>query len=91
MRGNYMDAKPKYENGDVVQDRISGFQGTVMCVAVYWNGCIRYSIQPKLDKNGHHQDPEVIDEQQLELVTPIKKPEPKKRGGDRPSLPSFKL
>jgi hypothetical protein len=86
-----MDVKPKFENGDIVKDKITGFQGTVTCVAVYWNGCIRYNIQPKLDKNGHHQDSEVMDEQQLELVKPIKKPEPKKKGGDRPFLPSYKL
>jgi hypothetical protein len=83
--------KRKFENGDKVRDRISGFVGTITCCAEYLNGCIRYSIQPGLDKDGHYQEGEVIDQEQLELIKPKKKKETKPIGGDRPFLPKYKL
>jgi len=66
----------KFKNGDKVKDTITGFEGTIVCVAVYLNGCIRYSIQPKIDKAGLYQESETIDEEQLELIKE-KKPYPK--------------
>ncbi len=83
--------KKKFKNGDKVRDTISGFEGTITCEAVYKNGCVRYSIQPPLDSNGHFQESQVIDEEQLELIKPEKKKKIKKSGGDRPFLPKYEL
>jgi hypothetical protein len=87
-----MKMKPKFENGQKVIDVVTGFKGTIACVAIYMNGCIRYSIQPELDDEGHFQESQVIDEQQLELIeSPKKKKKEKKKGGYRKPLPKFKL
>jgi len=81
----------KFKNGDKVKDTITGFEGTIVCVAVYLNGCIRYSIQPKIDKAGLYQESETIDEEQLELIKEKKPKKTKPSGGDRPPLPKYKL
>jgi hypothetical protein len=86
-----MKMKPKFKNGDKVRDKISGLEGTITCVATYMNGCIRYSIQPGLDGDGHYQESEVIDEQQLEIIKPEKAKKKKPLGGDRPFQPKYKL
>lgn len=83
---------PKFKNGQKVKDTVTGFEGTVTCVAMYMNGCIRYSIQPGLDGAGNYQESQVIDEGQLKLIKKSKEKEKKESpGGDRPSLPKFKL
>jgi hypothetical protein len=84
--------KPKFKNGIKVRDKVTGLEGTITCVAIYMNGCIRYNVQPGLDAEGHYQESEVIDEQQLEIIRlekPIKEPKP--NGGDRPFIPKYKL
>jgi hypothetical protein len=93
-----VDIKTKFKNGQKVKDRLSGFEGTITCEAIYLNGCIRYYIQPELDGEGHYQESQVIDEEQLELIEKElelieKEPEKetKKNGGDRPGLPKYKL
>jgi hypothetical protein len=83
--------KTKFKNGDKVRDEVSGLEGTITCVAVYMNGCIRYNVQPGLDEEGHYQDGEAIDEQQLILIKPKKAKKTERPGGDRPFLPKYKL
>jgi len=56
------------ENGDKVKDRISGFEGVVTGTTIYLNGCVRFIIQPKIDKDGKMPNPEWIDEEQLEVL-----------------------
>lgn len=85
------DMKLKFENGQKVKDTISGLEGTIACVAIYLNGCIRYAVQPGLDTDGHHQESEVIDEQQLVLLEKVEKKEMKYPGGDHPFFPKYKL
>ena len=82
---------PKFKNGDKVVDTVSGLEGTITCVAVYMNGCIRYNVQPGLDSEGHFQEAEVVDEQQLKLIKPEKLKKEKRNGGDRPPLPKYTL
>jgi len=82
----------KFELGQKVRDRISGFEGIITCIAEYYNGCVRYIIQPKIEKNGKFCDSETIDQEQLELLTKKKIEVPtRNHGGDRPDLPKFKL
>ena len=64
------------ELGQKVKDRITGFKGIAVAKIEYLNGCIRYQIQPKKDKEGKIPESEWIDEQQLE-----KKEKKEKNGG----------
>lgn len=55
--------------GDRVRDRVSGFEGIVVCRTVWLNGCVRVSIAPeKLDKDGKVQEPSHFDEPQLVVL-----------------------
>lgn len=61
-------AAPKFQNGDVVRDRVTRLEGVVTATTIWLNGCIRYVIQPQEIKDGKPVDSTVIDEQQLELT-----------------------
>lgn len=74
--------KFKHNLGEFVKDKVSGFQGTIDARCQWLNGCIRYSVMPKM-KEGEAKMPESfwIDEAQIEKVdngVSIKK---SKRGG----------
>ena len=78
--------KANFKNGQTVRDKISGFEGTILGVAKYYNGCIRYQIQPKVKTDGGFRDAEWIDEEQIEKVKSKSILTPKtKHGGDRPN------
>lgn len=59
----------KFQNGQNVKDKVSGLKGIIDCSSIWLNGCVRYSIQPKI-KKGEVIKPESwwMDEQQLELI-----------------------
>ncbi len=60
---------PKFELGDSVKDTVSGYQGMIVGVTEWLNGCKRYGVQPtKLNKDGKPFDIEWIDEGQLKMV-----------------------
>ena len=55
--------------GDRVRDTITGYEGLVVCVADWINGCVRFGIQAeKLDKDGKPYPLEFFDAQQVELI-----------------------
>lgn len=54
--------------GDEVRDQVTGFIGIVVCRYEYLNGCDRFSLQPKVDKDGILPAPETFDEPQLKAV-----------------------
>lgn len=60
----------QYENGIEVRDRVSGVTGIINARCEWLNGCIRYSIQPKIDKKDPNKMPEGwwIDGAQLEVI-----------------------
>ncbi len=66
------------ELGDIVRDKITGFQGTAVTKCIYLNGCISFEIQPKLNTKKEWVLSKWIDEPQLESVPKRvhKKPEP---------------
>lgn len=81
-----------FENGRIVRDLITGFQGCVRSRADYLTGCNRYAVQQReLDKDGNRREWQWIDEDELELVTseaPVvlkkraaEKKEPQKKSG----------
>lgn len=58
----------KFELGDKVKDRVSGFKGIVTSRTEYLNGCQQYGVAPPIDKEGKMLDSYNIDGQQLDLV-----------------------
>lgn len=72
------------ELGDKVRCIHTGFEGTAVCKLEFINGCIQWSILPKLDKKsktmkeGIMPDEVSIDSKSLKIVTKKKKPVEKK-------------
>ena len=54
----------------LVRDKITGFEGFVILRVEHMNGCLRYGIQPKVDKEGKRPDFVVIDGPNLTIVDP---------------------
>ena len=68
--------------GDEVIDTVSGFKGVVTSKTEFLNGCFRYGVQPRVDKEGKLPEAFNFDEPQLELVKAKKVKEgPKNTGG----------
>ena len=66
-----MEVKFKFNNGEEVKDLVSGFTGIIDCCAIWLNGCVRYSIQPKVKEGETHKKPDSIwmDEQSMEKIS----------------------
>ncbi len=60
--------KFKYENGDVLRDKVTGFTGVVMVRAEYSTGCIHFGIASNELKNGEPLDWHWFDQSRLELL-----------------------
>jgi len=58
----------EHENGDVLKDKVSGFEGVVMVRAEYSTGCIHYGMQSQDMKDGEPRDWHWLDQSRLELV-----------------------
>ena len=54
--------------GDEVKDKVSGFKGATVAKHSYLEGCDRFSVQPKIDKDGTLPKNETFDEGQLEVM-----------------------
>ena len=76
--------RAKFYLGDVVRDRITGFEGVVVANTFWLNGCVRCTVQPQQLKDGKTIESECFDEQQLDLAKPVVEPEKPKRGGPMP-------
>lgn len=63
---------PKFSNGDAVRDRVTGLKGIVTSVTTYFNGCIRYTVQPQEIKDGKPVEGTFFDQGDLELVKAAK-------------------
>lgn len=64
--------------GKTLKDTVSGFIGVAVSEHNYLNGCTRYTLQPKIDKDGKLPDVATFDFPQLEVVE-----EKEKLVGDR--------
>lgn len=76
-----------------VRDRITGFEGVVVCRTQWASNCNTYSVKPaKLNDKGSMIDSEGFDENRLELVPEVAKPMEARRdtGGpcDEPAEPN---
>jgi len=69
------------EFGKEYTDKNSKFKGRAVCISKWQYGCIRVSLQPKIDMDGKMPESEWFDEESLEGVIPIIS-EP---GGPRPN------
>ena len=76
--------------GDEVQDSVSGFRGISVSKHIYLQGCIRFSVQPKINKEGKLPDHQTFDEPQLKIITKNKVKQGVimwKSGGPMPYIP----
>lgn len=74
-----------FNSGDEVRDRITGCTGIVIGHTDWYNGCVRYGIQPQELKDGIPVKSEWIDEPQLELVEAGKVPPNKSQKAEEPT------
>jgi hypothetical protein len=54
--------------GMEVQDKISGFRGTVTGRCEYITGCTQFLVQPKLKEDGSFVESRWIDEDRVEVL-----------------------
>lgn len=75
----------KFEQGDVLRDKITGFEGTVTARTDFYNGCIQYYLEAK-SVDGKKPETTWVDEQQAEVVSSEARHEAQARtgGGHRP-------
>ena len=58
----------KIKLGSLVRDVITELEGIVIARIDYLNGCVQYSVQPKVDKQMKLGKVEWVDEEQLEVI-----------------------
>ena len=73
------------ELGEEVRDTITGFKGVAVSRNEWLNGCVRYAVQGKVDKDGKVPKEEWIDEKQLVVVKKKAAKNGKLLGGPTPS------
>jgi heat shock protein HspQ len=81
-----MDTNFKYELGDVLRDKITGFEGVVVARTQWLSNCNVYSLQSQVLHEGKPQDRQAFDEPQLELVKPKVLKENRETGGSAPPV-----
>jgi len=67
--------------GDKVRCKYSGLTGTAVARTEFINGCIQFSVLPKVKKDNEFIEEVGIDEQSLEVVKTRKKKTTKKASG----------
>ena len=60
--------KPKFDLGDLIADKITGFKGIVTGVCFYNTGCIQYGVQPLELKDGKPNESHWHDEIRVKLI-----------------------
>ena len=73
------------ELGAVVRSNISGFGGMVTSRSEHLNGCNRYWVSPKVDKEGKLPEGYWFDEGELIVLS---KPKLKRKNSNRGGFPS---
>lgn len=58
----------KFNNGDILRDKVTGLTGVVMVCAEYATGCHHYGLQSRELANGKPGEWEWLDQSRLELV-----------------------
>lgn len=73
--------RPDIKLGDEVRDTISGFQGIVVCISNWLNGCQRITVQPQALHEGKSIGSETIDAEQVEVISETPPVKASKTGG----------
>lgn len=73
------------ELGSKVKSVVSGFEGVITSRSEHLNGCNRYWVAPKIDKDGKLPDGYWLDEHELEVV---EAPTLQRKGQERGGFPS---
>ena len=63
----------KFELGEILKDKITGFEGIVLGRTEYFTGCNHYGLQSESLKNGKPRGWEWVDETRLMHVEGSKK------------------
>jgi hypothetical protein len=58
----------KFRLGNKIKDMVSGVEGITTSFVVYMNGCIQWSINRELDKDGKPYETLYYDQQQCQLI-----------------------
>ena len=58
----------KFKLGSKLKSVINGFSGIATARVEYLNGCVRYALTPKVDKDGKNRDCQYFDVEELEQV-----------------------
>lgn len=61
----------RFDDGDLVRDRVTGFEGVVTGFTTFITGCDQYLVNPPV-KDGSYQDGKWLDDVRLELVAAAK-------------------
>ena len=63
----------EFENGVECSSKISGFKGVIISCSHHLNGCDRYYVQPKVNKDGEVPDGLWFDEGEVAVKNSTKK------------------
>jgi len=70
------------ELGDKVRCKHTGFTGIAVARTEFINGCVQYSLAPKVGKDSKYPEEFSLDEDSLEVISPRrKKPKQDETGG----------
>lgn len=58
----------KFKLGAKVKDKVSGIEGIAVARAEFINGCVKYVVQPPVDKDGKWVEDRWFDEESLEQI-----------------------
>jgi hypothetical protein len=76
--------EPTVKLGDKARDQITGFQGIVIAITDWLNGCRRITIQPQELKDGKPIESHTFDVEQVTVVTEQAAPVLSPSGGPCP-------
>ena len=74
-------ARPNVSLGDKAKDTITGYEGIVVAITEWLNGCRRITIQPQALHDGKPIDSHTFDAEQIEVVSVAAPVALKKTGG----------
>ncbi len=60
----------KFELGQELRCKITGFQGVAISYLKFISGCVQYCLRPKVGDDGKYPDGTYIDVENLEYVGP---------------------
>lgn len=74
--------RPPLGFGTEVKDKRTDFQGTIVSIHAFKNGCWKYGVQPRgLTRDGKRVHPELVDQNCVDIIKLAAPVEPPKVGG----------